>query len=55
VGENLASGSVVAVDRRNGVVSSATLQASDGKETEIIFDPNITYECALSHVIEHQE
>jgi serine/threonine protein kinase len=56
VGENLASGSVVAVDRGGaGVVSSATLQASDGKETEIFFDPDITYECALSHVIEHQE
>ena len=56
VGEDLVSGSVVAVDRDGArTVSSATLQASDGKETEIFFDPNVTYECALSHVIEHQE
>ena len=56
VGENLASGSIVAVDRGGaGVVSRATLRASDGKQTEIFFDTNIAYECALSHVIEHQE
>jgi serine/threonine protein kinase len=56
VGENLASGSVVAVDRGGaGLVTSATLRASDGKQTEIFFDPDITYECPLSHVIVHQE
>jgi serine/threonine protein kinase len=54
-GQNVVSGVIAAVGRdATNNITSATIQNSSGKETEIFFD-NRTYECPLFHIQEHKD
>jgi hypothetical protein len=54
-GENLVTGAVVAIGRQGANITSATLRSDNGDQTELFFDPNVEYECQLTHLVEHQE
>jgi hypothetical protein len=53
--ENVVTGSVVDVGQQGTRITSATLEAETGQRREVYFDPEVEYECALSHLDEHQQ
>jgi hypothetical protein len=56
-GQNVVSGSIISVGRdATNNITSATVQGSSGKETEITFDDSAyDYECSLIHIQEHKD
>ena len=55
-GQNVVSGTIIAVGRdAANRITSATIEGSTGKETEVIFDSSRNYSCSLTHVVEHKD